>query len=214
MSIENIQPTELEFVSRFLTLATLSEPVFSKDYQKPLQEVTSLGVALPGLRYKYEPSRVRKNAGSSNNGSGSMSDNASNAIKLTLKSIRAPKFSIEHEFSGNDTVLQVKLFLVNEKKVEQKEQLKLLLKGKVLHDKFLLSDLNVTEATLNVMVSKPVLSTADEVEPEAPSLDSVSPTVSYEVPWDEIETLLNNKWNNQEQVFKALKKMKTNYEMN
>ncbi|CCH59663.1 hypothetical protein TBLA_0B08480 [Henningerozyma blattae CBS 6284] len=135
--------SEAEFAQNFITLATLNKPTLSRDYKKPLSEVNQLGVALPPLKYRY---RTRnKNTSSSKS-----------SVKLTLKSVRPPKFSIQQDFNSHDTVTEVKQFLVNSEKVQQIGQLKLLLKGKVLHDSVSLSELDITEAVINVMVSKPL----------------------------------------------------------
>ena len=190
--------TEHEFVTKFLTLATLSQPVLAKDFNKPLQEVTSLGVALPALKYKYDPKRVNKIFGS-------VSASSSGSIKLTLKNVRPPKFSVEHEFSVNDTIHQVKQLLVQENKIQQVKQLKLLLKGKVLHDKILLSDLNTNEATLTVMVSKPV-DKLSESDPVVSPVEEVSQDII--IPWNDIEILLKSKLNNDQQASQALEKLK------
>lgn len=190
--------TEHEFVTKFLTLATLSQPVLAKDFNKPLQEVTSLGVALPALKYKYDPKRVNKISGSG-------AASSSGSIKLTLKNVRPPKFSVEHEFSVNDTIHQVKQLLVQENKIQQVKQLKLLLKGKVLHDKILLSDLNTNEATLTVMVSKPV-DKLSESDPVVSPVEEVSQDII--IPWNDIEILLKSKLNNDQQASQALEKLK------
>ncbi|EDO16474.1 hypothetical protein Kpol_1066p41 [Vanderwaltozyma polyspora DSM 70294] len=194
--------TESEFVSKFLTLATLSDPILWRDYQKPLKEVKSLGVALPPLKYKYDPKRVKK------------SDGSASSIKLTLKSVRAPKFSVEQKFSTNDTVYQVKQLLVAEGQVEHVEQLKLLLKGKVLHDKMLLADFNLSDATLNVMVSKaPVkeINTegASEIETNSTNID----LSNLEVPWNEIELLLKTKFNNDKHASLTLQRLQKGWEL-
>lgn len=135
---------ELEFINNFITLGTLNTPALPAEYRKPLSEVTQLGVALPALKYRY---RARKQVSADES-------SASKKIKLTLKSIRAPKFSIEQEFPAHETIGFVKQFLIEEGKAQAIEQLKLLLKGKVLHNTVLLSDPKLDGAVLTVMITK------------------------------------------------------------
>lgn len=205
-----VQVSEHEFANKFLTLATLNEPVFASNYQKPLQEVNALGVALPALKYRYDPKRVRR----SNQG---IPADANCTISLTLKSIRNPKFTVSKQFAKTETVLQIKQFLVEDGKVEQIEQLKLLLKGKVLHDNILLLELNVDEAVVNVMVSapKPNSKPVDEAEiiETEPSQESIADLENLNVPWNDIESLLREKFPNIEEANYAIERLQKGWNL-
>lgn len=190
---------EHDFVSRFLTLATISDPVLPADYKKPLQQVTNLGVALPPLRYKYDPLRNRDISG---NGNGT-SD-----LKINLKSVRPPKFSLECQFARNDTVSQVKERLVKDGKAQGTEQLKLLLKGKVLHDSELLSAVVDDTADVNVMISK-----ASSPAAMTPPLKSIPDPVAKEVPWKAIERALRSSVADPTEVAETLDRLKRGWEL-
>lgn len=192
---------EHDFVSKFLTLATLSEPALPADYKKPLKQVTNLGVALPPLRYKYDPQRSR-------NALGGGDKNA--PIKLTLKSVRPPKFSLECQFSGNDTVSSVKRKLVEEGKAQSSEQLKLLYKGKVLHDSEILSAIIEDAATLNVMISK---AASPAPAAAAPSTTAAEGPNQAQVPWPEIENTLNLTLGNPTQVAEIIDRLKRGWDL-
>ena len=186
---------EHEFVSKFLTLATLSQPVLPSDYKKPLLQVNTLGVALPALKYKYSPKKWLKSA------------NSQKSLKLTLKNIRPPKFTLDHEFDPNDTVYQVKEYLISEGKAQEANQLKLLLKGKVLHDSELLSGLNTDTAIITVMISrvnKPDISTQE------PSIQTQYPMT---LPWKAIESALSSELKDSQQVASALARLQKGWKM-
>lgn len=188
--------SELDFVGKFLSLAALNEPKLASNYRKPLHEVTNLGVSLPPLRYKYDPSK-------------SHSKSISKVVEVTIKSIKAPKFVHSKSFESTDTVGQIKEFLVEtESEIYTTGQIKLLLKGKVLHDTQLVSDLNQDKISLVAMVSKaekpvetaPLPKPAQEPEPELelmdvdmedPQLDLSSQT-DIDLPWDKIRTVLES----------------------
>ncbi|SMN22467.1 similar to Saccharomyces cerevisiae YOL111C MDY2 Protein with a role in insertion of tail-anchored proteins into the ER membrane [Maudiozyma saulgeensis] len=203
--------SEKEFTSKFLTLATLNEPVLSSNYQKSLKDVSALGVALPALKYRYNPKRVKKNQEKR-----SLTNGQSNGeVSVTLKSIRNPKFVLTQSFQTNDTILQIKQYLLEEKKVEQLGQLKLLLKGKVLHDNILLLELDPSsDIVINVMISPPKPTTTtttdapQKVEDNEPVQESISDLENITLPWNDIETLLNSKLNNPEEVNFAMDKLK------
>ncbi|QHS76016.1 Mdy2p [Saccharomyces paradoxus] len=194
---------EHEFVSKFLTLATLSEPKLPKSYIKPLKDVTNLGVPLPTLKYKYKQNHAKKLKLQQDQ---QVQENA--AVHLTLKKIQAPKFSIEHDFSPSDTILQIKQHLMNEEKASRLSEIKLLLKGKVLHDNLFLSDLKITSAnsTITVMI-KPNPTISKESEAAKPT-SSPAPTSATPqelvVPWDEIETLLKDNFKNDQSAVKQI----------
>lgn len=195
---------EHEFISRFLTLATLSEPILPADYKIPLQRVTNLGVALPALKYKYDPIRARNSV--ANAGQNAKANN----VTLTLKSIRAPKFSLDHQFSRNDTVYQVKQQLIDAGKAEQPEQLKLLLKGKVLHDSELLSDVVADTATITVMFSKSV--SAESSSNASPAAD-VPVGTDLKIPWKEIEKTLSVNLATPKEVADAIDRLKRGWDL-
>ncbi|QLG73723.1 hypothetical protein HG535_0F02340 [Zygotorulaspora mrakii] len=202
---------EYEFVSKFLTLVSISEPVLTADYKLPLQHVTKLGVALPALKYRYDFKKSR-NSSRNNDASGGP------AIALNLKSIRAPKFSIDQQFAGNDTVYQVKEYLVKEGKAQQIQQFKLLVKGKVLHDSELVSDVASGGTNIVVMISKPIV---DEGSPSSVSSSSLGEKVATtepididaEIPWNDIQSALKSSLNSEEAVAQAMDRLKRGYEL-
>lgn len=183
---------EHEFVSKFLTLATLNQPVLPVDYRKPLQQVNSLGVALPALKYKYHSKKINKH----NNDKG---------LKLVLKNIKPPKFTLEHVFSSNDTVRQVKELLISEGKAQHLGQLKLLLKGKVLHDSGILSELLENEAIITVMISK--------LEAVQPQEEPTTTTKTLQVPWKAIENTLSREWDDSQQAALALQRLQRGWNL-
>lgn len=200
----NMSTPEHEFISRFLTLATLSEPVLPADYRLPLEQVTNLGVALPALKYKYDPIRARKSAANAGQNA------KGNSVTLTLKSIRPPKFSVDYQFPRNDTVYQVKQQLVEAGKAEQPEQLKLLLKGKVLHDSELLSDFVVETATITVMLSKSV---SAESSSNATPVPDVPVETNLQIPWKDIEKTLSSNLATPKEVANALDRLKRGWDL-
>ncbi|KAH3898721.1 related to Ubiquitin-like protein MDY2 [Saccharomycodes ludwigii] len=207
---------ESDFI-KFMTLATLEAPVYPNDYVKPLNQIENLGVALSPLPYK----KYRYNVNSHKNGSSSdsISNDGSETVELTLKNIRPPKFNMDVSFSVNDTIHQVKQYLVtNVESIMDTTQLKILLKGKVLHDNFLLGDLKENKATLTIMVSNKVVNKNNKVEEKSDTIEektlknsnndntvdtlkSTPPTsidsdtsVNVELPWNKIEQVLKDNY--------------------
>lgn len=198
---------EKDFVTKFLSLAALSEPALPSSYQKPLQEVSSLGVALPPLKYRYDPKRVKR--------SDSEGSKAIQSVKLTLKSVR-PKFIIEHSFDATSTIYQVKEYVIKNSEVHQIGQLKMLLKGKVLHDSALLADFKKADVVINIMVSKPVIIDEDNIgSPELQPLDKKQNTQKKQlsIPWEDIEALLKNKFNNEADAKSAILRLKRGWDL-
>ncbi|CAI4050799.1 Mdy2p SKDI_15G0480 [Saccharomyces kudriavzevii IFO 1802] len=191
----SVSGPEHEFVSKFLTLATLSDPKLPKNYIRPLKDVANLGVPLPTLKYKYKQNHAKKLKLQQDEGG-----KTDAAVHLTLKKIQAPKFSIEHDFCPSDTVLQIKQHLIDEEKASHVSEIKLLLKGKVLHDNLFLSDLKIGPAnsTITVMTKpNPTVAKESEVTKPTPSPSPASaPVQELTVPWDDIEALLNDKFKN------------------
>ena len=107
----SVRGPEHEFISKFLTLATVSEPKLPKSYIRPLKDVTNLGVPLPTLKYKYKQNHAKKLKLQQD-----QQVQADTVVHLTLKKIQAPKFSIEHDFSPSDTILQIKQHLIEKEK--------------------------------------------------------------------------------------------------
>lgn len=203
--------SDRDFVNKFLVLATINAPEYSSSYQKPLRQVDTLGVALPPLKYKYNPKR--------RGDTGVTTSSSSNKVKLTLKSVRPPKFSIEHEFNEEETILQVKEFIKEqEQTIKQLGQLKLLIKGKVLHDSTLLVDLPVKQdnVVVNVMISKPVVQ--EEMDPEdipleqTPIVPEPEPRQSI-IPWDDIKQVLKSKYPSEEESNKVLERLQKGWEL-
>ncbi|SCU86848.1 LADA_0E00628g1_1 [Lachancea dasiensis] len=173
-STRTMSSPEKEFITKFVALASVQASGVSADAKVPQQNVTNLGVALPPLRYRYDHRRAKKNA----------TDSAT--IKLRLKSIRSPKFAHAQDFATSQTIYHVKQHLAEvEESILDSSQLKILLKGKVLHDNMLLSDLKAAEADLVVMVSK------FDKQPAVASPPRSEPGITKgEVPWEKIRTLL------------------------
>lgn len=201
--------SDRDFVNKFLVLATINKPELSPTHQKPLRQVDSLGVALPPLKYKYNPKkRVHKDDSSANN-----------KVKLTLKSVRPPKFSIEHEFSVEETVLQVKEFIKNQEgTIKQLGQLKLLVKGKVLHNSTLLVDLPVKadNVLVNVMISNPVAE--EERDPEDISVTeqtTTTPQKNQEIalPWNAIKQVLIDTYPTPEEATAVFERLQKGYDL-
>ncbi|CCK67836.1 Mdy2p KNAG_0A01470 [Huiozyma naganishii CBS 8797] len=196
--------SDKDFVTKFLTLATINKPALGPDFQKPLSEVKTLGVALPPLKYKYDPKRTHGAAGNA-------------AVNVTLKSVRAPKFSVASSFQPDETVRQMKQFLVeHEETLQQVEQLKLLLKGKVLHDSTLVRDLKAEDnSVINVMVSKPTVveQTATPDEAPEPAELPVDANKTVEIPWDKIESVLQSTFASPEDAASSLQRLKRGWEL-
>ncbi|KAK5959875.1 Mdy2p PWA37_002945 [Arxiozyma heterogenica] len=210
--------SDCDFVNKFLVLATINPPQLSSSYQRPLKDVKTLGVALPPLKYKYNPQKRLGN----DTATDSISDgNQPATVKLTLKSVRQPKFSIEHDFNVNQTVLQVKEFIQqHESTIKQLNQLKLLIKGKVLHDSTLLVDLPIKEqdnVIVNVMISKPLIpDKKEEQDPEDPSIDQILPSSTQQktaVPWDVIEQVLIDTYSTKQEATSVYERLKRGWDL-
>ena len=227
------QLPESDFISKFLTLATLSESSIPSNFQKPQDEITTLGVALPPLRYRYNPAKSRGKHHTVN------AVSEPETINVTLKSIRHPKFILSQEFSSLDTVSHIKKFLLDTDKIQEVGQVKLLLKGKVLHDNTLLSELNLGDTAVTVVISKPsgsggasgnVASVTPVVPtPEVPEVPEVPMEVSkpeddidmdepeevreIEMPWDAIESLLIQRFGNSDDVNVAMERLRKGWEL-
>lgn len=193
---------EYQFVTKFLTLATLNEPKYSSNYQKPLNQVESIGVALPALKYKYDPNRVAKRSGA-----------AVNDVELNLKSVRPPKFNITDKFSGNATVFTVKQRIVQEGHCRHVESIKLLLKGKVLQDNTILSDLGITSAAVTVMIAKEAAETSANTTADASTATPTSQPTPASVPWEDIQTLLKQKISNGEEAAAMFDQLQRGWEL-
>ncbi|AAS52485.1 AEL200Cp [Eremothecium gossypii ATCC 10895] len=177
--------TEREFVNKFLTLAALEEPTRTRDYFKPLEQVKSIAVTLQPLKYKYNK-QSRPRAGQGLEG---------NEVKLFLKSVRPPRFAHTALFAANDNVSQVKERLREIEPAVSTADLRLLLKGKVLNDGMILSDLKAPEAALMVLVqphreNAPAAAAAPP-RPESDGLD-VAAVPTLDVPWDRISSTLED----------------------
>lgn len=193
---------DLDFVNNFLALATINELPLNKKYQKQPKDIVSLGVPLPPLKYKYKYNRSNQNKNDNNN-------NASPPIHLILKSIKPPKFIMESDFPTNQTINQIKEFiLLNQSTVANIKQLKLLIKGKVLHDSTLLTDLPTTNnqdnITITVMISK---SRDEESTNEQPHTLKITP------PWDDITKILMDKYQNERDVSEILQRLQKGWDL-
>lgn len=212
--------SETDFITKFLTLAALNEPALPSNYRKPLQQVNNLGIALTPLKYKYDPSKSRKKAVPQN-------------VEVSIKSIKAPRFSHVKSFEPTATFGQVKEFLVEtEPEIVGASQIKLLLKGKVLHDTQLVSDLSKDKLALIAMVSKaekPVETPAAAAaaaapepaaaDPEPMDIDEADPqlnlptTDSIALPWDKIRDLLETSLGDPEVTKIAVERLQRGWEL-
>ncbi|CUS22817.1 LAQU0S07e00760g1_1 [Lachancea quebecensis] len=200
---------EKEFISKFLSLVAQQPIVLKSDFKTPMENITNLGVALPPLKYKYDHKRLKRSGGG---GGGSA------RVQLNLKSIRAPKFVYSQGFDQSDTIYQVKEFLIQkEDSIHEPSQIKVLLKGKVLHDNILLSDLKSDKADLVVMVSKLERAALQSTPADAAANASVgteegSPG-SAQIPWAKIETLLKDEMANPQEAAAVLQRLQRGWDL-
>lgn len=196
---------EKEFINRFLSLVTQQPPALASDYKKPLQNVTNLGVALPPLKYKYDHKRVKRAEDKTVK---------SGTIQLSLKSIRAPKFLHSKEFAKSDTINQVKQFLVDaEESIHDASQLKILLKGKVMHDNILLSDIKSDKADLVVMVAKWDNAGVPENAASDSPKDESQERARNQIPWAKIQALLESEFTKPEEASAAFNRLQRGWEL-
>lgn len=198
--------SDADFVNKFLTLASLQKPKFPSNYQKRLDQIDQLGVALPQLRYKYNFNKRK---------SSTTDDKLVSKKTITLKSIKAPKFNIKDEFDSNLTIFQLKQVVLNKvPEIKQIGQLKILLKGKVLHDTSnLQAILSETEnATFTVMISAPkVEETPTDIDQMDMDITDVEQPKEV-IPWNEILQVLQKK-NSLEKSNELLERLKKGWEL-
>ena len=175
--------SEKEFASSYLTLLSLGETKFPSDYKKDLKDVRGLGVKLPNLP-------IAKKSDSSKHSA------ISNATlhDCVFKSIKEPKFNVTLQVKSTDTIYQVKTDLCKSVQADvgslEPSQIKLLLKGKVIHDSSLISDIaqdDSSEVKFTAIVGTPSTTPAQVSTPEPEESTEVA------IPWNEIEQLLKSK---------------------
>ncbi|CDR47111.1 CYFA0S28e01002g1_1 [Cyberlindnera fabianii] len=169
-----VAQSESQFASTFLTLLSVSESTagLSKDYKKDLRELSGIGVKLPNLPI------TKKSLNST--------QTSSNVYKFTIKSIKAPKFNVTLDAASTDTIYQLKTKLCTtaDLKGYEPSSIKLLLKGKVLQDGSLVSD--VTSSSEEELKVTALIG----AKPEAPATVQPETTQERELPWDQIKDLL------------------------
>lgn len=179
MATAAVPQSEKEFTSNYLTLLSLSSTPYKYplDYKKDIREIKGLGVKLPNL-----PVQKKKSSSSS-----------TVVRQCIFKSIKPPKFNVTLSASSTDTVYQVKSELAKHADLTNVEpsQIKLLLKGKVIQDASLLSDIadSGEEIKFTVIVSAPIAQASEELTQSATPL----PVQRIELPWAEIKALLASK---------------------
>ncbi|CDO53925.1 hypothetical protein DV495_003374 [Geotrichum candidum] len=203
--------SEQQFASGFLHLLHTNTPVFSATH------TTSQSRGPVTLTKMPAPKRKRTDAGL-----GSSADAAAAAgpkrtfAKLTLKSIKAPKFTHTYAPLAVDaqyTVLDLKQRAIDENLVPAGSELRFLLKGKVLKDSGLVADLGDEGAELMITVlvtagaatTSPVSTPAEEEKKEAISLTVDEPV------WAQIGQVLDNAYGS-EKAAKVLEKLKASYQ--
>ncbi|KAH3674727.1 hypothetical protein WICMUC_003077 [Wickerhamomyces mucosus] len=161
--------TEVEFVSNFLAL--LSTPIIQSDYKKDLKDVIKLNPLLPKLPNNKNP--INKSLSIDNKES-------INFINVNFKSIKSPKFNINAKINSNDTIYKIKSQLLKNNElikfdIEQINQLKFLIKGKVIQDSTIINsiiDPQIKDVNDEIVIKFTVLvsprdETIDDIEPES-----------------------------------------------
>ena len=88
------------------------------------------------------------------------------------------------------------------------------IRDRVLHDNVLLSDLKVEKAVLTVLVSKLDKSVETDSERSPTPLTRTTPPVTpATLPWEDIEKLLEVKFQDKEQAAQALKRLQKGWEL-
>lgn len=199
--------SEREFISKVLTLASLDTPQIPCDYHKPLQEVVKLGVPLPSLPHSFDYNKLN------------MDKSYIGEIEVNLKSIRPPKFNHSKYFSSNDTISQVKNFLCTTEPDLSYAQIKLLLRGKVLHDSLLLRDLKVNKVVLTVILSKNDdtkhmnHSQSFNTDSDSKVDETLQTENNIELPWEEIKQLLFNYIKDSKHADSAFERLRKGWEL-
>lgn len=179
--------SEKQFASNFLALLAVSDSniVISADFRKDLKDISTLGIKLPNLP------NPKKQLNSSN-------ESLEQAIEVTFKSIKPPRFNVSMKTSSSNTIFEVKTALVKNQQDTlhsiDPSQIKLLVKGKVIQDSVLLSSIinGDEQVTFTVMINKDASRTS--TPPSATESSSISPATSdIPLPWDEIKELLQQK---------------------
>lgn len=122
------------------------------------------------------------------------------------------------EFDQSETIYQVKEFLIQkEDSIHETSQLKVLLKGKVLHDNILLSDLKSDKVDLVVMVSKlenaaSQGTSAGDSANASIDAEEIAPR-SVQVPWVKIEQLLKNEMADPQEATAVLQRLQRGWDL-
>lgn len=187
---------------------TISETTFAKAYlqllhsqtPKPVRDTSYIGTRGQYISIPEFPTPKKKAVTAT-----STIDEATalpSTIKVTVKSIKAPKFNEQFELAKTDIVLDVR-----EKLNKYGSSIKLLVKGKVIPESRSLQEVagDSTEIAFMAMVSGEPL--ASKPEP-TPTPDTRSTETSTAIPWEQIEQLLISHMG-QERAAPVLEKFKS-----
>jgi hypothetical protein len=208
--------SEQQFASGFLHLLHTNTPVYSATHTSSLNQ--SRGPIT--LTKMPAPKRKRTETGlGDGSGAGGASSGADTATpkrtfaKLTLKSIKAPKFA--HTYAplavgAQYTVLDLKQRVLDEKLVPAGSELRFLLKGKVLKDSGLVADLGDEGAELMITVLVTAVAASPAVTPVEEKKEAITLTVDEPV-WKQIGQVLDNAYGS-EKATMVLEKLKASYQ--
>ncbi|KAF5098297.1 hypothetical protein D0Z00_002097 [Geotrichum galactomycetum] len=208
--------SEQQFASGFLHLLHTNTPVYSATHTSSLNQ--SRGPVT--LTKMPAPKRKRPEPGLSGSADGANAGGNATPTrtfaKVTLKSIKAPKFA--HTFAplavgAQYTVLDLKQRALDENLVPAGSELRFLLKGKVLKDSGLVAELGDEGAELMITVlvtaaASPVVASPVVAEQEKPA--AISLTVDEPV-WTQIGQVLVTAYG-PEKATLVLEKLKASYQ--
>ncbi|ODQ77093.1 hypothetical protein BABINDRAFT_163826 [Babjeviella inositovora NRRL Y-12698] len=164
----SVVSAESQFISPFLQLLSLSgQPsIYTDTFQQDLSKIQSLGPSLPKLSTDAKKPKLSK------------STEDDKVVNLTIKSIKPPKFNQIISASTSTTIYTIKEQLIAEAEElagTQVEQLKFLIKGKVIADSTVLDALatDTNKLSFMCMIGKPttgLVPAAETVAHEEPEL--------------------------------------------
>lgn len=210
--------SEQQFANGFLHLLRTNTPIFSATHAGSTNH-TRRPITLAKMP---SPKRKRTNAltdaGSSTNDSGVNLGSQKTFSKVTLKSIKAPKFAHIYEsfaVGTNYTVLDLKQRIIDDSLVPAGSELRFLLKGKVLKDSGLVSDLGDegAEVAITVLVTAPPVGSAPTTSAFGTSVEEKKEEVNLNIDepvWKQIGQVLENAYG-PAKANMVLSKLKTGY---
>lgn len=162
-----------EFAKTYLQLISLDEKVSDFNTIQSYSSIDSLGPSLPHFKY---PLPIVEDA-----------ESEVKKVTVTLKSIKPPKFSVSLDFPDSDTIYKVKTTLIEKESLAvEAADIKFLVKGKVVQDATVLSELDNLSFMCMIAKTKtesPVPETPKESEKH--KIDYVSPEA-----WEKILEIL------------------------